>query len=73
VASSAASGIGTGWPPGPSGRTLCHQKRRPCGKTRLEQRSKEVLMVRTAVRVIELSTCDVQMFKARHVIGRAGL
>ena len=40
---------------------------------RLEQRSKEVLMVRTAVRVIELSTCDVQMFKARHVIGRAGL
>jgi len=32
-----------------------------------------VLMVRTAVRVIELSTCDVQMFKARHVFGRAGL
>ena len=43
------------------------------GKTRLDQRSKEVLMVRTAVRVIELSTCDVQMFKARHVIGRARL
>ena len=41
------------------------------GKTRQEQRSKEVLMVRTAIRVIELSTCDVQMFKARHVIGRA--
>jgi hypothetical protein len=52
---------------------MCHRKRRPCGKTRLEQRSKEVLMVRTAVRVIELSTCDVQMFKARHVFGRAGL
>ncbi len=30
-------------------------------------------MVRTTVRVIELSTCGVQMFKARHVIGRAGL
>ena len=29
-------------------------------------------MVRTAV-LIELSTCDVQMFKARHVIGRARL
>ena len=42
-------------------------------KTRLEQRSKEVLMVRTAVRAIELSTCDVQVFKARHVIGRVGL
>jgi len=42
-------------------------------KTRLEQRSKEVLMVRTAVRGDELSTCDVQMFKARPVIGRAGL
>jgi hypothetical protein len=34
---------------------------------------KEVLMVRTAVRLIELSTCDVQMFRARHVIGRARL
>jgi hypothetical protein len=42
-------------------------------KTRLEQRSKEVLMVRTAVRMIELSTCGEQMFKARRVIGRAGL
>ena len=41
------------------------------GQIRLEQRSKEVLMVRTAVRVIEPSTCDVQMFRARHVIGRA--
>ncbi len=51
---------------------MCHQKRR-LWQDRLEQRSKEVLMVRTAVRVIELSTCDVQMFKARHVIGRAGL
>jgi hypothetical protein len=40
-------------------------------RTRLEQRSKEVLMVRTAVRVNKLSTCDVQMFKARHAIGRA--
>lgn len=30
-------------------------------------------MVRTAVRAIELSTCDVQVFKARHVIGRVGL
>ena len=30
-------------------------------------------MVRTAVRVIELSTCDVQMFKVRHEIGRAGV
>ncbi len=52
---------------------MCHQKRRPSGQTGLEQRSKEVLMVRTAVRVIELSTWDVQMFKARPVIGRAGL
>ena len=41
------------------------------GKARQEQRSKEVLMVRTEIRVIELSTRDVQMFKARHVIGRA--
>ena len=49
---------------------MCQQKRRP-GKTRLEQRSKEVLMVRTAIRVIELGTCDVQMFKARHAIRRA--
>jgi hypothetical protein len=30
-------------------------------------------MVRTAVQVIELNTCDMQMFKARHVIGRARL
>ncbi len=30
-------------------------------------------MVRTAVRVIELSSCDGQMLKARRVIGRAGL
>jgi hypothetical protein len=51
---------------------MCHQKRRPGGKTRLEQRSKEVLMMRTAVRVIEVSTCDVQMVTARHVLGRAG-
>ena len=30
-------------------------------------------MVRTAVRVTGLSTCDVPMFNARHVLGRAGL
>ena len=30
-------------------------------------------MVRTAVRVTGLSSCGVQMFKARHVFGRAGL
>ena len=30
-------------------------------------------MVRTAVRVTGLSTCDVQMVKARHVLGGAGL
>ena len=50
---------------------MCRPKRGPPRKTRRDQRSKEVLMVRTAVRVIELSTCDVQMFKARHAIGRA--
>jgi len=30
-------------------------------------------MVRTAVRVIELSSCGVRLFKARPVVGRAGL
>jgi hypothetical protein len=40
-------------------------------KTRLEERSEEVLMVHTAVRVTELSTCNVQTLKARHVTGRA--
>jgi hypothetical protein len=30
-------------------------------------------MERTAVWLIELSTCDVQMLGARHVIGRARL
>jgi hypothetical protein len=47
-----------------------------CGgllKTCLEQRFREVLMVRTDVWVIELCTCGVPMFKARRVIGRPGL
>jgi hypothetical protein len=39
-------------------------------KACLEQRSREVLMVRTVVRLIEPGTCDVQMFTARRVIGR---
>ena len=42
-------------------------------KARPEQRSREVLMVRTAVRVIKLRTWAVRMRKARHLIGRAGL
>jgi hypothetical protein len=50
-----------------------HRKRRARRRTGPGQRSREVLMVRTAVRVIELSSCDVQMFKAQYVIGGAGL
>jgi hypothetical protein len=41
--------------------------------TCLERRVKEVLMVHTVVRVIEPGTYDVQMVKARRVIGRSGL
>jgi hypothetical protein len=40
-------------------------------RTRLERRFKEVLMVRTIVRVIEPGIYDVQRFKARRVTGRA--
>jgi hypothetical protein len=39
----------------------------------LERRVKEVLMVRTVVRLIEPGTHDVQVVKARRVIGRPGL
>jgi phenylacetate-coenzyme A ligase PaaK-like adenylate-forming protein len=42
-------------------------------KTRLRRRFKEVLMVCTAVRVIEPSIYDVQMFKARRVTDRRSL
>jgi hypothetical protein len=41
-------------------------------KTCPEQRFKEVLMVRTVVRVIEPATCDAQVCRARRVIGRPG-
>ena len=40
-------------------------------RTRLERRFKEVLMVRTIVRVIEPSIYDVQMLRARRVTDRA--
>lgn len=39
-------------------------------KDRLEQRFKDVLMLRTAVRVVEPGTYDVQTFKSRRVIDR---
>jgi phenylacetate-coenzyme A ligase PaaK-like adenylate-forming protein len=42
-------------------------------RTRLQPRFKEVLMVRTVVRVIEPSIYDVQMFKARRVSDRPSL
>ena len=42
-------------------------------RTRLERRFKEVLMVRTVVRVIEPTIYDVQMFKARRVTDRHSL
>jgi len=42
-------------------------------KTRLERRFKEVLMVRTVVRVIEPGIYDVQMLKARRVTDRPSL
>ena len=42
-------------------------------RTRLRRRFKEVLMVRTVVRVIEPSIYDVQMFKAPRVTDRPSL
>ena len=50
---------------------MCQQKQRARWQDPSGAAIKEVLMVRTAFRLIELSTCDVQLFKARHVIGRA--
>jgi hypothetical protein len=45
----------------------------PVRRSRLERRFKEVLMVRTVVRVIEPSSYDGQMFKARRVTERPSL
>jgi len=46
--------------------------RRPPPETFLEQRVKEVLMVRTVTRVIESAVYDAQVGRARRVIGRPG-
>ena len=71
VSLSTAGGRGTSWSSKSSGRTACHAMRRPCAGPAWSGDFKEVLMVRTIVRVIEPSIYDVQMFKARRVTGRA--
>ena len=73
VSLSTVGGIWTSWSSKSSGRTACHPMRRDLRRTRLERRFKEVLMVRTVVRVIEPSIYDVQMFKARRVTDRPSL
>ena len=58
---------GTSWPDGVSLDAAALLKTCP------EQRFKEVLMVRTVVRLIEPGTYAMQMFQARRVIDRPSL